>query len=249
MTTKLRIITLNLCLECGDNKFNIAANVMSLLSKWKGDVIIFQEIEGYNLTELAKGLDMQILNTNHKEHTCVFINPKKLAVIDKYHVRKLRGQKPIFIGAVHLDDVPALPHHMHMMLYVSDMTLSLNYTLDQIIELCKIRRLPRLRKELARANDSECAIIAGDYNEPSHYDLKGIMTPCSVLMAKKGYVDTYKYMHPNRTGYTWPNKEYYEGEPKQRIDYIYTRGMKVEDSRISGDSHSDHKMVISDVIV
>jgi endonuclease/exonuclease/phosphatase (EEP) superfamily protein YafD len=56
-------------------------------------------------------------------------------------------------------------------------------------------------------------------------------------------------MHPNRTGYTWPNKEYYEGEPKQRIDYIYTRGMKVEDSRISGDSHSDHKMVISDVIV
>lgn len=246
MKTHIRCITINMCKECTRNQDTSYKYITQLLEKLKVDIVFMQETNGYTLSDTA---GLHILKNTPKEHTCVMINPKKLAIIDKTHVRILQNNKTVYVGAVHLDDIPSIPHHMHNITYRSSITLPLKYSMDEILQMSASRRLPRLRKEVAKANLDELAIIAGDFNEPSHLDLKTITPPCSKYMETNGFLDTYKHMHPHTIQFTWPNKHYYPNEPKQRVDYIYTRNITVVSSQISGDVQSDHKMVISDILL
>lgn len=249
MAIKIRIITVNLCLECSDNKDTASDKAIRLLASMKGDVLIMQETEGYTLERIAAGLNMQILRDNQREHTCVMINPAVLIKLDSYHVCTLRQRDPIYIGGVHLTDIPSVVHHMHGLVYHSDITLPINIPMDKIIQLCRTNRLPRLRRETRRAGNSGRAIIAGDFNEPSHLDLPGIDVPCSAWMSHSGFVDTYKHMHPTGKGYTWPNNGLYHNEPNQRVDFIYTRNLDITHSYVSSKGSSDHKMVVSEVML
>jgi endonuclease/exonuclease/phosphatase family metal-dependent hydrolase len=252
MTHKLRIIIINLCSECGKNKNKNLSKWIDYFTHFKADVIFLQEIAEYNLEHMANSLNMQILNVNYTEYTCVLINPRKLSVIDNFHVKIVRGRKPIYIGAIHLDDIPSIPHHLNQIVYKSSKHIPLSYSLDKVLSICKERRLPRLKKELKQSDGCERAIIAGDFNEPSHFDLDGINTPVSKTMAKNGFVDTYRYIHPSEPGYTWPAGKYYKNEPQQRVDFIYTRGIKILHSAVFGDDLnwiSDHKIVMTDISV
>lgn len=249
MMTQIRCITMNVCMECSNNQDKSAKYITQLLARLKVDIVFMQETNGYTLPNLAERANMQILNVTPTEYTCVMINPEKLAIIDKYHVRNLQNNKSVYVGAVHLDDIPSIPHHMHNIIYRSSITLPLTYSMDQILELSASRRLPRLRKEVAKSRLDEQVIIAGDFNEPSHLDLKTITPPCSKYMEAKGFLDTYKHIHPHTSQHTWPNKHYYTDEPKQRVDYIYTRNITIVKSQISGDVLSDHKLVISDILI
>ena len=56
----------------------------------------------------------------------------------------------------------------------------------------------------------------------------------------------------NDIGYTWPSGKMYENEPKQRIDFIYTKNVKkITKSFVYNNENnewlSDHKMVITDI--
>ena len=52
MVVKIRVITVNLCLECSDNKEVASDNAIRLLASMNGDVIIMQETEGYDLDKI-----------------------------------------------------------------------------------------------------------------------------------------------------------------------------------------------------
>ena len=130
-----------------------------------------------------------------------------------------------------------------------------NATLDSVLKLCAERRLPRLLDELTKAKSFHSAIIAGDFNEPSHLDFENrIQSPVSIEFEKNGFTDTFweKSRRMKEKGFTWPAGSSYTGQPPQRIDMIYTKNCEVIDSVIyDGDNRfhwiSDHKMVITDI--
>jgi endonuclease/exonuclease/phosphatase family metal-dependent hydrolase len=118
--------------------------------------------------------------------------------------------------------------------------------------MCVKRRLPRIKEEMAKIKKTERAIIAGDFNEPSHLDLEKIKVPVSKEFEKHGFIDTYRSKNGEEEGYTWPAGGFYKKEPLQRVDIIYTRGLKVDDAMVydTGDKwFSDHRMVIADLVL
>lgn len=251
MKHHLRVITMNLCNENTTKKITLINKWITIFTNMKGDILFLQEINSYNLEKLSGELGMKLLHINNVENTCVLINPHKLNIIDNNHVKLKSGIKPIYIGCIHLDDIPSLPHHMNNMLYKSSETVPLSYSLDKLLKMCTKRRLPRIKDELAKINKKDRAIIAGDFNEPSHLDLDKIKVPVSKEFEKQGFIDTYRYINDDE-GYTWPAGNFYKKEPVQRVDIIYTKGIKIDDSQTydTGDKWiSDHRMVITDLIL
>ena len=251
MKHPLRIATINLCDENPMSKTTLIKKWIAELLKLRVDILFIQEI--FNIEKFATDLGMKLLNIDHGEGICVLINPSKLVIIDNNHVKLHSDINPIYIGGVHLDDIPSLSHHMINMIYKSSEIIPLSLTRQQLLKLCAKRRLPRLQEELKSIKNADRAIIAGDFNEPSHLDLDNIQTPCSNELAKNGFIDTYRHMHGlDKSGYTWPAAQFYKNEPDQRIDFIYTKNVEIVSSDIYGEGSkwiSDHKMVITDISV
>ena len=258
MKRYLRVLTVNLCHECPAKKTTLINKWIKHLTKVKGDVLFLQEVAAYNLEKLATELGLKILNINNSEGTCVLINPYKLSIVDNNVVTLKTDNSPIYIGGMHLDDIPSVPHHMNNMTYNSSVIVPLSYSLDQVLKLCAKRRMPRVKAEMEQAKKYKRAIIAGDFNEPSHLDLN-INTPVSKEFEKNKFVDTYRDFRPPftinyDTGYTWPAGVLYKTGPLQRIDIIYTKNLKTVDSYVyEGEGGakwiSDHKMVVADLEV
>ena len=253
MKHNIRILTINLCDEFPGKKTILLNKWIVILSKVKGDILFLQEVNSYNIERLATALGLKILNVNNSEATCVLVNPKKLTVLDNNLVKILNSRKePIYIGNLHLDDIPSVMHHMNNMVYKSSVSIPISSGKAKILKLCVEHRIPRLKQELVKANKYDRAIIAGDFNEPSHLDLDNINVPVSKLLAKNGFIDTYWYKNQTEGkeyGYTWPASLLYKKEPGQRIDMIYTKNLKVINSAVYTSLNwiSDHKMVITDV--
>ena len=256
MGQNLRILTINLCDEFSGKKSLLLNKWVFILSKIKADILFLQEVASYDINSLSTSLGLKILNMNTSEATCVLVNPNKVTILDKNLVKLIHSRKaPIYIGNLHLDDIPSVPHHMNCVTYKSSKTIPISSTKHQILKLCAERRLPKLKQELVKAKKYTRAIIAGDFNEPSHLDLDDVNVPVSKLLEKTGFIDTFWYANPNidkEEGHTWPAGSLYSIEPGQRIDMIYTKNMKIINS-ISYDGPklnkwiSDHKMVITDV--
>ena len=256
MGKNLRILTINMCDEFSGKKSLLLNKWVFILSKIKADILFLQECASHNIESLSTSLGLTILNMNDSEATCVLVNPNKVTILDKNLVKLVHSRKaPIYIGNLHLDDIPSVPHHMNCVTYKSSKTIPISSTKAQILKLCAERRLPKLKQELVKAKKYARAIIAGDFNEPSHLDLDNVNVPVSKLLEKNGFIDTFWYANPNfkkEEGLTWPAGSLYKNEPGQRIDMIYTKNMKIINS-ISYDGPktfkwiSDHKMVITDV--
>ena len=253
MKSNIRILTINLCDEFPGKKTILLNKWIVILSKIKGDILFLQEVNSYNIERLANALGLKILNVNNSEGTSVLVNPKKLTILDNNLVKLLNSRKePIYIGNLHLDDIPSVMHHMNNMVYKSSVSIPISSGKEKILKLCVEHRIPRLKQELVKANKYGRAIIAGDFNEPSHLDLDNINVPVSKLLAKNGFIDTFWYATQNKEqeyGYTWPASSLYKKEPGQRIDLIYTKNLKVLKSMVFNSLNwiSDHKMVITDV--
>jgi len=97
-------------------------------------------------------------------------------------------------------------------------------------------------------------ILAGDFNSPSHLDWTQevanvrpavkypVVWPESKLLADKGFIDSYRAVHPDpiaKPGFTWtPGYPYPFVRPQEthdRIDYIYSIGAKAVKSEIVGE--------------
>ena len=255
MAPNLRILTINLCDEFPGKKTILLNKWIAILSKIKGDILFLQEINSYNVESLANSLGLKILNINNLEGTCILVNSYKLTILDNNLVKLVNSRKePIYLGNLHLDDIPSVLHHMNNMVYKSSETIPISSSKVKILKLCAKHRLPRLKQELVKTTPYSRAIIAGDFNEPSHLDLDNNV-PVSKLLAKNGFIDTFWHVNAHVSqeyGYTWPASSLYTKEPGQRIDMIYTKNIKVCRSIVYNGSPalkwiSDHKMVISDV--
>lgn len=153
MKHNIRILTINLCDEFPGQKTILLKKWTVILSKIKGDILFLQEVNSYNIESLANSLGLKILNVNNSEGTCVLVNPKKLTILDNNLVKILNSRKePIYIGNLHLDDIPSVMHHMNNMVYKSSVSIPISSGKAKILKLCIEHRIPRLKQELVKAN-------------------------------------------------------------------------------------------------
>ena len=66
-------------------------------------------------------------------------------------------------------------------------------------------------------------------------------------MESENFLDSFKYCN-NEIDYTWQNGKYYKDEPKTRIDYIYSKNLKIINCHHLKNDFSDHKIIISEMI-
>jgi endonuclease/exonuclease/phosphatase family metal-dependent hydrolase len=101
-------------------------------------------------------------------------------------------------------------------------------------------------------------ILAGDFNsdaEPTHYFPPD--ATWSYPLISLFYTDAWQLLHPTKPGYTWPlfpedDSVYKRPIPLERIDLIFSRGLKVRAiDRTGMDSPyaSDHAGVVADYIM
>ena len=247
-----------MCAEFKGRKEALLNKWIFILSEMKGDIIFLQEMHLFNIERVAEELGLKILTIDQFDGTSVLINTHKLTILENNVVKIKNSRKePIYLGGLHLDDIPSVTHHLHHKIYKSSENIPLHTSFAEILKLSNERRVPRLKQELLRAKPYRRAIIAGDFNEPSHFDLDNVNVPVSKLFEKSGFLDSFWESNKNEkkeNGHTWPASKMYKDEPGQRIDMIYTKNIKVLRSRIYDGTHSltwisDHKMVISDVEV
>jgi endonuclease/exonuclease/phosphatase family metal-dependent hydrolase len=59
-------------------------------------------------------------------------------------------------------------------------------------------------------------------------------------------------MNAKDPGYTWPAGKFYQKEPVQRVDIIYTKNLKIVASAVYDEGVkwlSDHRMVVTDIVI
>ncbi|MFG2648981.1 endonuclease/exonuclease/phosphatase family protein [Streptomyces sp. NPDC048436] len=124
-------------------------------------------------------------------------------------------------------------------------------------------------RAIAKWTGSAPAIVAGDFNSPSHLDWtkttkvkhcnSAVKWPATKAFADKGFKDSYRELHPNPAtvpGNTWSpvtkkNSDYdNKPEPQDRIDFILHKGgsLKPTTSNVYGggsDWPSDHLAVLT----
>ncbi len=89
-------------------------------------------------------------------------------------------------------------------------------------------------------SDATPVILTGDFNSPSHLDwvektsashsgVADVPWPATVLPFQAGLVDSFRLLHPDPAaapGNTW-STIHKEGEPQDRIDYIFHKGTTI----------------------
>jgi endonuclease/exonuclease/phosphatase family protein len=155
-------------------------------------------------------------------------------------------------------------------------------TAAQVIAMEKRVRLPAIEPDLAAARNLHArgipTFLTGDFNSPSFHDWTRatvgtqpwrpypLRWPVTAAVEATGFTDSFRAVHPNpvRTpGLTWPTHrtipgvDLFLGEPKDRIDFVFSRGARPIASTIVGEPGapgvsatvapwpSDHRLVVS----
>ena len=143
-------------------------------------------------------------------------------------------------------------------------------------------RLPAIEPDLAAARTLHArgipTFLTGDFNSPSFRDWTKatvgtrpwldypLRWPVSAAVEAAGFTDSFRAVHPNPVktpGLTWPahrtipGVDLFLGEPKDRIDFVFSRGARAIASTIVGEPGapgtsatvapwpSDHRLVVS----
>lgn len=134
-----------------------------------------------------------------------------------------------------------------------------------IVEIERNMRVPPLETLLAPVKNLNKVIVAGDFNAPSHLDWTRetvlqrpqmtypVSWPTSIIMHQACFIDSYRVIFPNPRiypGLTWWAAHQPVTEPRDRIDFIYSKGLEVLDSQLLGADDitpwgTDHNAVIS----
>ena len=109
----------------------------------------------------------------------------------------------------------------------------------------------------------EATFLAGDFNAPSHLDYDDIAWPTSVACRDKGFVDSYRAVHPRARGegppyaiddpgVTWSPLTEAEDKAYDRIDFVYATSNAKAVTSTTLDARngidpwpSDHRAVLS----
>lgn len=168
-----------------------------------------------------------------------FFGDQTLLVCEKFANKYIKSRK-LAIKSVHLDSTA----------YIPQLLIDGLLNRDTIYEFGRNSRQLELDICLDEAQTAEHAIVMGDFNEPSHFDItatgESFEFYCSTEMQRRGFRDAvFKMVGKTESLATYPYQLY--NDSKQRLDFIYYRGKNLEclscqyvDSEIS-----DHLAIVA----
>ena len=235
----------------------------------KADIVGLQEIrspKGDNGEKLA-----QLLGWKHdgKQSTSIITRHEIIEHFQDGIKVKLSSGQQAYIFNVHL---PSNPYQPYQLLNIrpkwhKHWDTPFIKTEAEAIAAAKEARgkdLSKLLQQIRSLSDNDAPVfIVGDFNEPSHLDWTekaarsgrhpiNVMYPTSLALAKAGYADAFRTIHPDEMenpGYTWTPimKADDPTTHHDRIDFIYFKGkgVTVVDVKIVGENKKNAGIVIS----
>ena len=156
----------------------------------------------------------------------------------------LDGDKQVILWNAHLGYTPYGPYDFCFDNMDKDVVITREAQSGRTGQMIEI--MDRMKEELKRA-DKTPVLLTGDFNAPSHLDwtdstkqlhcgVGSVLWPTSMYPTMAGLVDSYRVVHRDpvaQPGITWsPIYLNNNGrpEPKDRIDFIFHKGLQVLES-------------------
>lgn len=220
-----------------------STKIANVLREFPADVVALQETfhelgrEATSILDanhIQQGFDTAVVSSKDLEHIPTDTDLNATAAWLTHE-----GQR-ILVWSVHL-------HHMDYGPYGALKGVSHDEVLAAEFEVRRLEQITRILKMTEEILDVEATpvIIAGDFNSPATIDWKlradrpSVNWPAIDVMQEAGFVDSFREIFPDPTtapGDSWSQIEPLENEPRDRIDFIFARGLKPVAARMIGGS-------------
>lgn len=252
---RLKVLSYNI-LEGGNRQ--PLKQTAKVIAESGADFVGIQEIMASG-PKLAEMTGMHLFDQGN-ETTCILSRwPLDRALTLKWGARYLLPDRgPVWIFNAHLPSIPYQPYQLARIPYYEEPFIATQA--QAIAEALRARAAPlsRLLMDLGPAIASgEPIILTGDFNEPSHLDWTEraaeagrcqlpVAWPTSRAIIDAGLIDAYRTVKANELdhpGLTWSPRPA-ERDIHDRIDFIYTRGLKPTAAAIVGESDENADIVV-----
>ncbi|MBX3415823.1 MAG: endonuclease/exonuclease/phosphatase family protein [Pirellulales bacterium] len=227
----------------------------------QADVVGIQEIaeSGPKLAELT-GLNLFVQDGDARG-ALLSRFPIVKASANKWGVKlDVQGRGPLWLFNAHLPASPYQPYQLADIPYGKGDPF-IKTAAEAIAEAIRARsgQLARLLMDMGPAlRAGEPILLTGDFNEPSHLDWTEravqagqcqmpIAWPSSRTIVDSGFTDVYRTVHHDevtRPGHTWTPVPS-EREAHDRIDIVYSRGLKLVAAKVIGESSERADLVVT----
>ncbi len=252
---RLKVLSYNI-LEGGNRQ--PLKQTAKVIAESGADFVGIQEImaSGPKLAELT---GMHLFDQGN-ETTCILSRwPRDRTTAGNWGARYLVPDRgPVWIFNAHLPSIPYQPYQLARIPYYEEPFISTQA--EAIAEALRARAVPlsRLLMEVGPAiATGEPIVLTGDFNEPSHLDWTeraaaagrcqlSVAWPTSRTIIDAGFADAYRTLHPDEVahpGLTWTPRPA-ERDVPDRIDFIYTRGLKPTATAVIGESAEKADVVV-----
>ena len=264
----VRVMTYNVC-RGGTHWGQPLSQSAKMIELAQADIVGLQEIGKNTVPELAK-----LLGWNHTE---TFLT--RYEIVEEFKgggrrpshgiVVKLPSGQEVRVYSLHLPHGPYQPELLLGRTHPRYQNTIIKTEAEAIQNAIKNRakHLARVLKPIDQLPNKEAPVfVIGDFNEPSHQDWTEAAAkagrhpmkvdwPCSLMMAKAGFTDAYRTVHPDemaKPGFTWSGAKP-DVKPddainhSDRIDYVYFRGkgLKVTDAKVIGGNKENGDIVVA----
>jgi len=275
--TTIRVMTFNIWADGKAGKQPLSQTA-AVIKAARADIVGLQESH-----KNAKAI-ADLLGWNHVQQK------PSVAVLSRFEIVETTAQKngvkirvepgqELLVFNVHFRPSPYQPYQLMNIPYGKGVFIKTEA--QAIAQAGKARgdQAAAMLEEVRLLVDKDTAVfVTGDFNEPSHLDWTpaaakdgrhpiAVAYPASSAMAKAGFVDAYRKVHPDemkRPGYTWTPRTKPD-DPKDhhdRIDFVYFRGrgVGVRSAKIIGENKnnaditvtpypSDHRAVVAEITI
>jgi endonuclease/exonuclease/phosphatase family metal-dependent hydrolase len=224
------------------------AKAVSSIKEAGADVVGLQECSVETADKLAEALGFHRVKSGVGGAQIISRHP----IIDTFDVTGIDPTRAV-ATKIHIDgkpghDVVFYNIHLDAGHYGPYAARPAGATLQQVLEEEKKSQrdeqmagiLESMTARLAQSGEAP-VILTGDFNSPSHLDwvektsashsgITSVPWPATMLPFQAGLVDSFRLLHPDPAdapGTTW-STIHKEGEPQDRIDYIFHKGTKIE---------------------
>lgn len=227
----------------------------------QADVVGIQEIaeSGPQLAELT-GLNL-FVQEGDARGAILSRFPIVQASANKWGMKlDVPGRGPLWLFNAHLPASPYQPYQLADIPY-GEGDPFIKTAAEAIAEALRARsgQLARLLMDMGPAlRAAEPVLLTGDFNEPSHLDWTEraakeglcqmpVAWPSSRAIVDSGFTDVYRSVHHDevaRPGHTWTPVPS-EREVHDRIDIVYSRGLKPVTAKVIGESSERADLVVT----